>query len=74
MHVSRFAGKTAPSEMSMSRQDAGISFQCAPDNAQRLIGLALAQITDLQVGCTLIQDLSCTLRPCLQSQHASAPH
>ena len=49
VHVSRFAGKTAPSEMVVSKQDAGISFQCNPDNAQRLIKLALSELADLQV-------------------------
>ena len=49
MHVSRFAGKTAPSEMEVSKQDASISFQCAPANAQRLVQLALSELADLQV-------------------------
>ncbi len=50
VHVSRFAGKTAPSEMVFSKQDASISFQCSPANAQRLVQLALSQLADLQVG------------------------
>ena len=50
VHVSRFAGKNAPSEMVMSKQDASISFQCSPANAQRLVQLALSQLADLQVG------------------------
>ena len=49
MHVSRFAGKNAPSETAVSKQDASISFQCAPANAQRLVQLALSELTDLQV-------------------------
>lgn len=49
VHVSRFAGKTAPSEMSVSKQDAGISFQCAPHNTQRLTEVALSELADLQV-------------------------
>ena len=48
MHVSRFAGKTAPSEMAVSKQDAGISFQCSPANARRLIEIALSELSDLQ--------------------------
>ncbi|CAL5222596.1 g4987 [Coccomyxa viridis] len=48
VHVSRFAGKTAPSEMVVSKQDASISFQCSPANAQRLVQLALSQLADLQ--------------------------
>lgn len=49
VHVSRFAGKSAPSEMAVSKQDASISFQCAPANAQRLVQLALSELADLQV-------------------------
>lgn len=49
VHVSRFAGKTAPSEMSVSKQDAGISFQCAPHNTQRLTEVALSELAGLQV-------------------------
>ena len=48
VHVSRFAGKTAPSEMAVSKQDAGISFQCSPANARRLIEIALSELSDLQ--------------------------
>ena len=55
VHVSRFAGKTAPSEMVVSKQDAGISFQCSPDNAQRLIKLALSELADLQVHLLCLQ-------------------
>ena len=55
VHVSRFAGKTAPSEMVVSKQDAGISFQCNPDNAQRLIKLALSELADLQVHSPCLQ-------------------
>ena len=53
VHVSRFAGKTAPSEMAVSKQDAGISFQCSPANARRLIDIALSELSDLQAGTLL---------------------
>lgn len=73
VHVSRFAGKTAPSEMVVSKQDAGISFQCNPDNAQRLIKLALSELADLQVHFIMSSEISTVWSTlCLHSQSASA--
>lgn len=66
VHVSRFAGKTAPSEMVVSKQDASISFQCSPANAQRLVQLALSELADLQVGklCFMLGGSRRNLSPC----------